>query len=143
VDYFGEQRSLLMPGLAQMATVLQVNRLELNEMIKQEIVKNPALEESGDETSSEEVLPLPEPERGQAFHVTRRYAFSASHRLHSPQLSDDENRRVYGKCNNPFGHGHNYVMDVSARGPADGAHRPCGGRGGARRPGAAAGDRTV
>ena len=53
------------------------------------------------------------------FRVTRRYAFAASHRLHSPQLGDDENRRVYGKCNNPYGHGHNYLIDVSARGPAD------------------------
>lgn len=53
------------------------------------------------------------------FRVTRRYAFAASHRLHSPQLSDEENRRVYGKCNNPYGHGHNYVIDVSARGPVD------------------------
>jgi len=53
------------------------------------------------------------------FRVTRRYEFSASHRLHSTQLGDDENRRLYGKCNNPFGHGHNYVIDVSVRGPAD------------------------
>jgi len=51
------------------------------------------------------------------FRVTRQYRFAASHRLHSPELSDEENRRVYGKCNNPFGHGHNYVLDVSARGP--------------------------
>ena len=55
------------------------------------------------------------------FRVTRRYAFSASHRLHSPQLGDEENRRIYGKCNNPYGHGHNYLIDVSARGPADSA----------------------
>ena len=53
------------------------------------------------------------------FRVTRRYRFSASHRLHAPALSDQENRRLYGKCNNPFGHGHNYVVEVSARGPAD------------------------
>jgi len=53
------------------------------------------------------------------FRVTRRYAFSASHRLHSTQLGADENRRIYGKCNNPHGHGHNYLIDVSARGPAD------------------------
>jgi 6-pyruvoyltetrahydropterin/6-carboxytetrahydropterin synthase len=55
------------------------------------------------------------------FRVTRRYAVSASHRLHSPQLDDEENRRIYGKCNNPYGHGHNYLIDVSARGPADSA----------------------
>jgi 6-pyruvoyltetrahydropterin/6-carboxytetrahydropterin synthase len=53
------------------------------------------------------------------FRVTRRYQFSASHRLHSVQLSDAENRVLYGKCNNPFGHGHNYVIAVSVRGPLD------------------------
>lgn len=53
------------------------------------------------------------------FRVTRRYRFSASHRLHAAALSEDENRRLYGKCNNPYGHGHNYVVDVSARGPSD------------------------
>src|SRR5215471_18345704 len=51
------------------------------------------------------------------FRVTRQYRFAASHRLHSPELSDEENRQIYGKCNNPYGHGHNYVLDVSARGP--------------------------
>ena len=49
--------------------------------------------------------------------LTRRYRFSASHRLHSPELSDAENARVYGKCNNPFGHGHDYVLEVSVAGP--------------------------
>jgi 6-pyruvoyltetrahydropterin/6-carboxytetrahydropterin synthase len=53
------------------------------------------------------------------FRVTRRYEFPASHRLHSEQLSDEENRKLYGKCNHPFGHGHNYVVEVSTRGPAD------------------------
>jgi 6-pyruvoyltetrahydropterin/6-carboxytetrahydropterin synthase len=53
------------------------------------------------------------------FRVTRRYQFAASHRLHARGLSDEENRRLYGKCNNPFGHGHNYVLEVSARGPVD------------------------
>ena len=53
------------------------------------------------------------------YHVTRRYRFAASHRLHSPLLSEDQNRQLYGKCNNPYGHGHNYLVDVSARGPAD------------------------
>jgi len=51
--------------------------------------------------------------------VTRRYRFSASHRLHADQLSDEENRQVYGKCDNPYGHGHNYEIEVSARGPVD------------------------
>ena len=53
------------------------------------------------------------------FRVTRRYAFPASHRLHAGSLSEEENRRLYGKCNNPYGHGHNYEIEVSARGPAD------------------------
>ncbi|MBV9157090.1 MAG: 6-carboxytetrahydropterin synthase [Acidobacteriaceae bacterium] len=51
--------------------------------------------------------------------VTRRYEFSASHRLHSPELSDAENARLFGKCNNPFGHGHNYVLDVTVAGAVD------------------------
>lgn len=53
------------------------------------------------------------------FRVTRQYRFAASHRLHSGELSEDENRLLYGKCNNPYGHGHNYVMDVSVQGPLD------------------------
>ncbi len=53
------------------------------------------------------------------FRLTRRYRFAASHRLHSAALGEEENRRLYGKCNNPFGHGHNYVVDVSAGGPLD------------------------
>jgi 6-pyruvoyltetrahydropterin/6-carboxytetrahydropterin synthase len=51
--------------------------------------------------------------------LTRRYRFSASHRLHSPALSDAENAATYGKCNNPHGHGHDYVLEVSVRGPLD------------------------
>ena len=53
------------------------------------------------------------------FRVTRRYQFAASHRLHSSRLSEAENRTLYGKCNNPFGHGHNYVVEVTACGPLD------------------------
>ena len=53
------------------------------------------------------------------IRVTRRYRFAASHRLHAPSLPDEENRELYGKCNNPFGHGHNYVLDVTAAGPLD------------------------
>ena len=51
--------------------------------------------------------------------LTRRYNFAASHRLHSPKLSEEENRRVYGKCNNPYGHGHNYIVEVTMTGPVD------------------------
>jgi len=49
-------------------------------------------------------------------HLTRRYLFSASHRLHCQQLSEDENRATYGKCNNPYGHGHNYALEVTVSG---------------------------
>lgn len=51
--------------------------------------------------------------------VTRQYRFPASHRLHSSQLTAEENREVYGKCNNPFGHGHDYVLQVQVSGPVD------------------------
>jgi 6-pyruvoyltetrahydropterin/6-carboxytetrahydropterin synthase len=51
--------------------------------------------------------------------LSRRYSFAAAHRLHSLQLSDEENRRVYGKCDNPYGHGHNYVLEVTVSGPVD------------------------
>jgi 6-pyruvoyltetrahydropterin/6-carboxytetrahydropterin synthase len=51
--------------------------------------------------------------------LTRRYSFAASHRLHSAKLSDAENQRLYGKCNNPHGHGHNYVVEVTLGGPVD------------------------
>src|SRR5260370_37109620 len=53
--------------------------------------------------------------------VTRRYKFAASHRLHSGRFSEEENRDLYGKCNNPDGHGHDYVLDVSVTGPVDAA----------------------
>jgi len=49
----------------------------------------------------------------------RRYPISASHRLHTNALSAEENQAAYGKCNNPHGHGHNYVVEVLARGPVD------------------------
>jgi 6-pyruvoyltetrahydropterin/6-carboxytetrahydropterin synthase len=49
----------------------------------------------------------------------RRYQFAASHRLHSQQLSEEENYRVFGKCNNPHGHGHNYVLEVCLSGKID------------------------
>ncbi len=49
--------------------------------------------------------------------VTRCYRFSASHRLHLRDLSEEQNTELYGKCNNPFGHGHNYRLEVSVAGP--------------------------
>lgn len=52
-------------------------------------------------------------------HLTRRYLFSASHRLHSDAMSAEENVVTYGKCNNPHGHGHNYTLEVTVSGPVD------------------------
>jgi 6-pyruvoyltetrahydropterin/6-carboxytetrahydropterin synthase len=52
-------------------------------------------------------------------HLTRRYLFSASHRLHSRSMTAAENRDVYGKCNNPHGHGHNYTLEVTVSGQVD------------------------
>ena len=49
----------------------------------------------------------------------RRYTLSASHRLHAASLTDDQNRAAYGKCNNPHGHGHNYIVEVLVGGPVD------------------------
>ncbi|XP_074476840.1 6-pyruvoyl tetrahydrobiopterin synthase isoform X1 [Sebastes fasciatus] len=53
-------------------------------------------------------------------YITRIQNFSACHRLHSVHLSDEDNKRVYGKCNNPNGHGHNYNVEVTVRGKIDG-----------------------
>ena len=52
-------------------------------------------------------------------HLSRRYMFSASHRLHSDEMSEEENRLTYGKCNNPYGHGHNYTIEITVSGPLD------------------------
>jgi 6-pyruvoyltetrahydropterin/6-carboxytetrahydropterin synthase len=52
-------------------------------------------------------------------HLTRRYLFSASHRLHSDAFTEEQNRATYGKCNNPYGHGHNYALEVTVSGQID------------------------
>lgn len=52
-------------------------------------------------------------------YMTRRYMFSASHRLHSKGMSAEENRETYGKCNNPHGHGHNYMLEVTVSGQVE------------------------
>ena len=52
-------------------------------------------------------------------YLTRRYRFSASHRLHSDAMSTEENQGIYGKCNNAYGHGHNYALEVTVAGPVD------------------------
>lgn len=53
------------------------------------------------------------------IRITRKVEFSAAHYYHNPQLSAEENRRVFGKCNNPHGHGHNYVLEVTIAGEPD------------------------
>lgn len=52
-------------------------------------------------------------------YLTRRYMFSASHRLHSETMSTEENLATYGKCNNPYGHGHNYALEVTVSGQVE------------------------
>jgi len=53
------------------------------------------------------------------IELGRRYRFSASHRLHSEHLNEEENWRIFGKCANPYGHGHNYVVEVAFSGEVD------------------------
>ncbi len=53
------------------------------------------------------------------IYVTRREVFSSSHRLHNTELSDKENKEIFGKCNNPNGHGHNYTLEVIVAGEID------------------------
>jgi 6-pyruvoyltetrahydropterin/6-carboxytetrahydropterin synthase len=52
-------------------------------------------------------------------YLSRRYHLSASHRLHSDAYTPEQNQSVYGKCNNPHGHGHNYIVEVTLAGPVD------------------------
>lgn len=52
-------------------------------------------------------------------YLSRRYHLSASHRLHADALTEQQNRTAYGKCNNPYGHGHNYTVEVTFAGPVD------------------------
>jgi len=53
------------------------------------------------------------------IYLTRRVEFSAAHTLSNPALSPEENQRLFGKCGNPQGHGHNYVLEVTVRGEID------------------------
>lgn len=55
---------------------------------------------------------------GKAY-ITRRFHFSSSHRVYNPSLNDEENTKLFGKCANPNGHGHNYVMDITVAGEID------------------------
>src|SRR6266852_9624936 len=56
---------------------------------------------------------------GLTIELGRRYRFAASHRLYTDRLSEEENARVFGKCANPYGHGHNYVLEISVSGEVD------------------------
>ncbi len=58
-------------------------------------------------------------EESDMVQLTQQFEFSAAHRLHCPELSEDENRATFGKCNNPNGHGHNYVVEVTVAGQVD------------------------
>lgn len=58
-------------------------------------------------------------ERRSVIYLTRRAEFSASHYYHNPKFSEEENRRVFGKCSNPHGHGHNYTLEVTVKGEVD------------------------
>jgi 6-pyruvoyltetrahydropterin/6-carboxytetrahydropterin synthase len=53
------------------------------------------------------------------IRLSRRYRFFASHRLHSPSLTDARNQEIFGKCNNPYGHGHNYEVEITVAGEID------------------------
>ncbi len=53
------------------------------------------------------------------IYLTRKAEFSASHLYHNPEMSPEENRRIFGKCNNPHGHGHNYQLEVTVKGEID------------------------
>ncbi|KAF0506086.1 6-pyruvoyl tetrahydrobiopterin synthase [Gigaspora margarita] len=56
---------------------------------------------------------------GHIAYLRRKETFSAAHRLHSPHLTEEENKELYGKCNNPNGHGHNYTVEITIRGEVD------------------------
>ncbi|MCI2256052.1 6-carboxytetrahydropterin synthase [Domibacillus sp. PGB-M46] len=60
-----------------------------------------------------------EKEDEEVVRLTRKYHFCTAHRLHSNLLTDDENKGIFGKCNNPYGHGHNYYLEVTVRGTPD------------------------
>jgi 6-pyruvoyltetrahydropterin/6-carboxytetrahydropterin synthase len=61
----------------------------------------------------------PWPGKTPRAYLSRRYRVSASHRLHSDAFTDEQNRAVYGKCNNPHGHGHNYTVEITLGGPVN------------------------
>jgi len=66
---------------------------------------------------AESLNPWPNP--SPKAYLSRRYRLSASHRLHSEAFSPEQNQAIYGKCNNPHGHGHNYIVEVTLGGPVN------------------------
>jgi 6-pyruvoyltetrahydropterin/6-carboxytetrahydropterin synthase len=70
---------------------------------------------------SEKQIPCGNDKQKHRAYLSRRYKLSAAHRLASAAYSEERNREVYGKCANPFGHGHNYVVEVTVGGPVDAA----------------------
>jgi 6-pyruvoyltetrahydropterin/6-carboxytetrahydropterin synthase len=86
--------------LGNLPTEARLAHLKLEEM--------PTLWAELDLTTNPEIMTL-----------TRTYEFAASHRLHNPILSETENDELYGKCNNPAGHGHNYILEVTVQGKPD------------------------
>jgi 6-pyruvoyltetrahydropterin/6-carboxytetrahydropterin synthase len=56
---------------------------------------------------------------GNLVYLTRKCEFSAAHYYHNPEFSPEENQRIFGKCNNPHGHGHNYTLEVTVKGKVD------------------------
>jgi len=62
---------------------------------------------------------IPEQSDSSMVYLTRKAEFSASHYYHNPAFSPEENQRIFGKCNNPNGHGHNYTLEVTVKGSVD------------------------
>jgi 6-pyruvoyltetrahydropterin/6-carboxytetrahydropterin synthase len=58
-------------------------------------------------------------EKPRKVYVTRKIEFNAAHRLFNPELSDEENRLIYGKCSGTYGHGHNYLIEITLAGLVD------------------------
>src|SRR5467141_3807850 len=73
-------------------------------------------ESNGKAGSTPSELPNRQNKRKSMVLLTRKIEFAASHRYHNPSLSAEENRRIFGKCNNPHGHGHNYTLEVTVAG---------------------------
>src|SRR5258708_38870930 len=76
-------------------------------------------ESNGKAGSIPSELPNPRDKRTPMVLLTRKIEFAASHLYHNPNLSAEENRRIFGKCNNPHGHGHNYTLEVTVEGEPD------------------------